>query len=142
MWIVVRIMFASNRALRIEVNAELSVLADTMPAAIGALNVGGRILVLAYQSLEDRIVKQFLAGRSGRGAARSRLLPGEPAPPEPTFTLIERQAVTPGEDERARNPRSRSAKLSWAERTHAPARGVDRDLARLARLPSPQERRR
>lgn len=130
------------QALRIAVNDELGELVAGLAGAERVLKPGGRLAVVTFHSLEDRIVKQFFAGRSGRGSARSRLLPGEPAPPEPTFALIERQAITPGDEERAGNPRSRSAKLRWGERTPAPARGVDGDLARLASLPATRQRRR
>jgi 16S rRNA (cytosine1402-N4)-methyltransferase len=76
--------------------------------------------VVTFHSLEDRIVKQFFASRSGRGRAASRLLPGETPPPAPTFVLKAGQPVAPSHAECARNPRARSAKLRWAERTDAP----------------------
>ena len=73
--------------------------------------------------------------RPRTGAARSRLLPGEPIPPAPTFTLDRAQPVTPAEAELAGNPRARSAKLRVALRTAAPALGLDSRLADLAGLP-------
>ncbi len=76
--------------------------------------------MVTFHSLEDRIVKHFFAERSGRGHAASRLLPGEKAPPAPTFTLAPGQPVAPGDEECVRNPRARSAKLRWGARTQAP----------------------
>ena len=90
---------------------------------------------MTFHSLEDRIVKQFFARRSGRGQAASRLLPGEPAPAAPTFVVGAGQPIAPGERELAANPRARSAKLRFGERTDAPARGVDEDILALTRLP-------
>ena len=130
------------QALRIAVNDELTELVEGLASAEKSLAAGGRLAVVSFHSLEDRIVKQFLAARSGRGRAPSRLLPGEPAAPEPTFAVAGRQPIVAGPAELARNPRSRSAKLRWAERTAAPARGLDRDLVRLASLPAPLQRRR
>ncbi len=130
------------QALRIAVNDELMELVTGLTAAEKVLAPGGRLAVVSFHSLEDRIVKQFFAARTGRGRAQSRLLPGEPVPPPPTFALCGRQPVAAGEAEQARNPRSRSAKLRWAERADAPARGHDQELARLASLPALPERRR
>jgi len=125
----------SFQALRIAVNDELGELARGLFAAEAALAPAGRLAVVTFHSLEDRIVKQFFARRSGRGQAASRLLPGEPAPAAPTFAGGAGRAIAPGERERAENPRSRSAKLRFGERTDAPARGPDADLIALARLP-------
>ena len=91
--------------------------------------------MVTFHSLEDRIVKQFFAARSGRGQARSRLLPGEPVPPPATFDLVGKQPVIAGPAELDRNPRARSAKLRTGQRTGAPARGLDPDLAAMAALP-------
>lgn len=102
------------QALRIEVNAELDVLERAIPAAVDALAVGGRIAVLAYHSLEDRLVKRVLAA----GAA-STAPPGLPiAPPgtEPLLKLVTRGAEEPTEEEVAQNPRAASAKFRAAER--------------------------
>jgi 16S rRNA (cytosine1402-N4)-methyltransferase len=96
---------------------------------------------VTFHSLEDRIVKQFFARRSGRGQAASRLLPGEPAPAAPTFLAGAGRAITPGERERAQNPRSRSAKLRFGERTGAPALGPDAGLIALTRLPRSRQGR-
>jgi len=107
------------QALRIAVNDELGELTKGLEAAERVLAPGGRLAVVSFHSLEDRIVKQFLAQRSGRGRARSRLLPGEIAPPEPAFELSGRQPVTASAAELAANPRARSARLRYAVRTSA-----------------------
>jgi 16S rRNA (cytosine1402-N4)-methyltransferase len=111
----------SFQALRIAVNEELDELTRALEAAERLLRPGGRLAVVTFHSLEDRIVKHFFAGRSGRGRAVSRLLPGEQAPPAPTFALKAAQPIAPTDSECARNPRARSAKLRWGERTDAPA---------------------
>jgi 16S rRNA (cytosine1402-N4)-methyltransferase len=111
----------SFQALRIAVNEELDELTQALSAAERLLRPGGRLAVVTFHSLEDRIVKKFFAERSGRGRAPSRLLPGEIAPPPPTFSLRGPQPVAPGEAECARNPRARSAKLRWAERLKTPS---------------------
>ena len=131
----------SFQALRIAVNDELGELAHALFAAEAMLAPQGRLAVVTFHSLEDRIVKQFFARRSGRGQAASRLLPGEPAPAAPTFIVGAGQPVGPSEQERQENPRSRSAKLRFGERTDAPARGEDEDLLALTRLPRPRHRR-
>ena len=107
------------QALRIAVNDELGELTRGLEAAERVLAPGGRLALVSFHSLEDRIVKQFLAQRSGRGRARSRLLPGEIAPPEPAFELSGRQPVTASAAELAANPRARSARLRYAVRTSA-----------------------
>jgi 16S rRNA (cytosine1402-N4)-methyltransferase len=125
----------SFQALRIAVNDELGQLLSALEAAERALKPGGRLVVVAFHSLEDRIVKQFLARRSGRGEAASRRLPGEPAPVLPTFLAPAGQPILPGRAELAANPRARSAKLRFGERTAAPALGRDEGLDALTRLP-------
>jgi 16S rRNA (cytosine1402-N4)-methyltransferase len=105
------------QALRIEVNAELAVLERALPGAMDVLGVGGRIVVLAYHSLEDRIVKRAFAAR----AADSTPL-GLPVPLEsrrPKFRLLTRGAERPDMEETARNPRAASARLRAAERVAA-----------------------
>src|SRR5271167_1481614 len=77
----------SFQALRIAVNDELGELARGLHAAERVLAPGGRLVVVTFHSLEDRIVKQFLANRSGRGHAASRRLPGEPDEPQPSFEV-------------------------------------------------------
>ena len=123
------------QALRIAVNDELGELVRALAGAEDILREGGALAVVTFHSLEDRIVKQFLAQRSGRGAARSRLLPGEAPPPEPTFTLEGPQPVAPSDDEVRANVRARSAKLRVGRRTAARALGLDARVAALAALP-------
>ncbi|MGL4497179.1 MAG: 16S rRNA (cytosine(1402)-N(4))-methyltransferase RsmH, partial [Beijerinckiaceae bacterium] len=125
----------SFQALRIAVNDELGELARALAAAERVLKPGGRLAIVTFHSLEDRIVKQFLAERSGRGEAQSRLLPGEPVPQAPTFALVTRKPVEPTESECAANPRARSAKLRVAVRSAAPARAISESILALARLP-------
>ena len=111
------------QALRIFVNRELEELAAGLAAAEAVLREGGRLVVVAFHSLEDRIVKRFLAerAREARGSRHAPLVQSEP----PTFELLTRGAVEPGEAEVAANPRARSAKLRAAVRTGAPARALD-----------------
>lgn len=111
------------QALRIFVNRELEELAMALHAAEQILKEGGRLVVVAFHSLEDRIVKRFLQERSGT-ASGSRHAP-EVAAPEPTFKLQTRRPVEPGESEIEANPRARSARLRAAVRTAAPSRAVD-----------------
>ena len=124
------------QALRIAVNDELQELVSGLSAAERLLRPGGRLAVVTFHSLEDRIVKQFLAGRSGRGRAASRRLPGEPVEAEPTFDVSRGQPTEPSEAEARENPRSRSAKLRFGVRTSAAPRGRDEGIERLARLPA------
>ncbi len=108
------------QALRICVNEELEELAAALSAAERILKPGGRLVVVSFHSLEDRIVKTFLGERS-RIATGSRHAP-EARGPQPTFTLLTRKPVAAGEEESQSNPRARSAKLRAAERNGAPAR--------------------
>ncbi|MEM9222640.1 MAG: 16S rRNA (cytosine(1402)-N(4))-methyltransferase RsmH [Pseudomonadota bacterium] len=107
------------QALRIAVNDELGELARGLGAAERLLREGGRLVVVAFHSLEDRIVKRFLAART-KIASGSRHMPAV-AGPEPSFTAITRKAQVPGEPECRENPRARSAKLRAGRRTAAPA---------------------
>ncbi len=107
------------QALRIEVNQELSVLATAIPDAIGRLEVGGRIVVLAYQSLEDRIVKRALAAASSSTAPAG--LPVELPEHRAQLKLLVRGAELASDEERARNPRSAPVRLRAAERLRAAA---------------------
>jgi 16S rRNA (cytosine1402-N4)-methyltransferase len=84
------------QALRIAVNRELEELATSLPRAVGVLAPGGRVVVIAYHSLEDRIVKRFFAG-------------------DERLTVLTKKPLVPSADEAARNPRARSAKLRAAE---------------------------
>ncbi|ANJ27267.1 16S rRNA (cytosine(1402)-N(4))-methyltransferase RsmH [Agromyces aureus] len=102
------------QALRIEVNEELSVLQRAMPAALEGLNVGGRIVVLAYQSLEDRIVKRVLQAASTSSAPAD--LPMELPEHRPQFKLLVRGAELASEAEQVENPRAKPVRLRAAER--------------------------
>ncbi len=126
----------SFQGLRIAVNDELGELARALAAAERVLKPGGALAIVSFHSLEDRIVKQFFAERSGRGQARSRLLPGEPARAAPTFDCPGSQPVAPGEDEIRSNPRARSARLRFGRRTDAPAQGLSGEWSKLALLPA------
>jgi len=105
------------QALRIFVNDELTELAAGLAAAEQVLRPGGRLVVVAFHSLEDRIVKSFLAQRA-KAAGSSRHLP-HVKQSAPTFKLLVRRPITPDEAEVTANPRARSAKLRAAERTQA-----------------------
>ena len=129
------------QALRIAVNDELGELLRGLAAAERLLKPGGRLAAVTFHSLEDRIVKQFLASRSGRGRAASRRLPGEPAQAQPTFEVPRGQPIEPSEAEALANPRSRSAKLRLGVRTGAPPREMDEAIEALARLPARRGRR-
>jgi 16S rRNA (cytosine1402-N4)-methyltransferase len=120
------------QALRLFVNDELAQLEGGLAAAERILKPGGRLVVVSFHSLEDRIVKTFLAARGGTGGG-SRHLP-EVKPEAATFHTLTRRPVTPGDAETGENPRARSAKLRAAERTDAPAR-ANSGVA-LPRLPS------
>ena len=109
------------QALRIAVNGELDELGLALLAAERALKPGGRLVVVTFHSLEDRIVKTFFADRTRSQAGGSRHAP-EIAVPPPTFTQVHRNAVAASAAEASTNPRARSAKLRSAVRTAAPAR--------------------
>ena len=110
------------QAIRILVNDELGQVVRGLIAAERVLRAGGRLAVVTFHSLEDRIVKRFLARAAGGSEARSRYEPASEIVP-PTLTPVSRKAITPGEDEQAANPRARSAKLRVAERTDQPPMG-------------------
>jgi 16S rRNA (cytosine1402-N4)-methyltransferase len=107
------------QALRIEVNGELDALGRALPAAMDAVTVGGRIVVLSYHSLEDRLVKRAFAERAADTTPRGLpvSLPGS----RPQFRILTRGAERPAEDEVAANPRAASARLRAAERIRAAA---------------------
>jgi 16S rRNA (cytosine1402-N4)-methyltransferase len=129
------------QALRIAVNDELGELVRGLAAAELLLRPGGRLAVVTFHSLEDRIVKQFFVSRSGHGRAASRRLPGEPAQAQPTFEVPRRQPIEPSDAETLANPRSRSAKLRFGVRIGAPPREMDEAIEALARLPARRGRR-
>lgn len=126
------------QALRIFVNDELGELAEALFAAERALKPGGRLVVVTFHSLEDRIVKKFLSDRDGR-AAGSRHMPMVHERPA-TFEPLGRSMVSATEDEAEANPRARSAKLRAAVRTEVPAERADPsifdlpDLAEIHRM--------
>ena len=121
------------QALRIFVNDELAELAQALAAAERVLKPGGRLAVVSFHSLEDRIVKTFLTERS-RAPAASRHRPEIAASP-PSFRVLTRKPETAHETEVAGNPRARSAKLRAAERTDAAVRSASIENL-LPRLPS------
>ncbi|HVZ50583.1 MAG TPA: 16S rRNA (cytosine(1402)-N(4))-methyltransferase RsmH [Pseudolabrys sp.] len=121
------------QALRIFVNDELGELASALAGAEEILKPGGRLVVVSFHSLEDRIVKSYLTSRSEtRGGSRHA---PEVKRAAPSFTVLTKRPVVADEEEVAKNPRARSAKLRAGERTDAPAHHADlADL--LPRLPS------
>ena len=113
------------QALRIYVNDELGELERGLVAAEKCLAEGARLVVVSFHSLEDRIVKKFMAERGGRVPSGSRHMPAAAnTGPPPSFHLKVKGAVKPGSAELAANPRARSARLRTAVRTEAPAWGV------------------
>lgn len=112
------------QALRIFVNDELGQLFKALIAAERLLKPAGRLVVVTFHSLEDRIVKNFLADRSGRAPSASRHAPSTAAFAA-TFDLLTPKPQTPSSAEIAANPRARSAKLRAAARTGAPSRAGD-----------------
>ena len=111
----------SFQAVRIHVNAELDELEAGLRAAEALLREGGRLAVVSFHSLEDRIVKRFLREGTGAHAGSSRHLPERKAATPPAFARASK-AIRPSEAEIARNPRARSATLRAAVRSAAPAR--------------------
>jgi 16S rRNA (cytosine1402-N4)-methyltransferase len=107
------------QALRIEVNAELEVLRRALPAAVDALDLGGRIVVMSYHSLEDRIAKTVLTSYATTSAPVD--LPFVPAGHEPALRLLTRGAERAGAEEAETNPRARSVRLRAAERVRRAA---------------------
>ena len=110
----------SFQGLRIAVNEELSELEAGLVAAEAVLKPGGRLAVVTFHSLEDRIAKAFFAERAGRLPGGSRHAPPVEAGAPPSFKLLFNGAQAPGEAETAANPRARSAKLRVGVRTAAP----------------------
>jgi 16S rRNA (cytosine1402-N4)-methyltransferase len=113
------------QALRIAVNDELGEVVAGLAAAERLLKPGGRLVVVTFHSLEDRIVKRFLAERAGKTAGTSRHLPQAAQHRAESFRIVNQRPVTPDEEEIAANPRARSAKLRAGERTDAPSWPLD-----------------
>jgi 16S rRNA (cytosine1402-N4)-methyltransferase len=117
------------QGLRIFVNDELGELARALAASERILKSGGRLVAVSFHSLEDRMVKTFLAARAAtRGGSRHR---PEAKRAAPSFGLLTKRPIVADDDEVARNPRARSAKLRAAERTEAPAQQGEPSLPRL-----------
>lgn len=119
------------QALRIYVNDELGELARGLSAAERILKPGGRLVVVTFHSLEDRIVKKFFAGRSGKEPGVSRHMPYKTLKcPDQSFQIVNPRPLTPSQGELDVNPRARSARLRAGIRTEAPAWPLDlEDLA-------------
>lgn len=116
------------QALRIYVNDELGQLAEGLAAAERVLKPGGRLVVVTFHSLEDRIVKRFFTARSGRQIRGSRHLPELSLKSSaPSFLIVNSRPLTPSKGELEVNPRARSARLRAGIRTDAPALPLDLD---------------
>ncbi len=113
----------SFQAIRIAVNAEFDELAAGLAAAERALKPGGKLAVVTFHSLEDRIVKRFFQTRSTEQQG-NRYAPAQTGP-APSFTMLTKRAVGPDDQEMAENPRARSAKLRVGLRNDAPAHKLD-----------------
>ena len=123
----------SFQAIRIAVNDEFGQLIAGLEAAERALKPGGKLAVVSFHSLEDRVVKRFFQHRSG-GAGRNNRFAPETVETQPQFTMMTRKAVVADDQELAENPRSRSAKLRVAMRTDATAGTGDRSAFGLPKL--------
>nr|WP_271112683.1 16S rRNA (cytosine(1402)-N(4))-methyltransferase RsmH [Paracoccus aerodenitrificans] len=130
----------SFQAIRIWVNDEFGQLAEGLAAAERALKPGGRLAVVSFHSLEDRVVKRFLQSRAAKAGGGSRHAPAEQVE-APTFTLPFRRAISADEAELSSNPRSRSAFLRVGIRTEAPARDLDANRIAVPSLPQKGGRR-
>jgi 16S rRNA (cytosine1402-N4)-methyltransferase len=104
------------QALRLYVNDELGELTRALEAAEALLEPGGKLVVVTFHSLEDRIVKQFFIDRAGKKPSGSRHLPPKAKGTPPAFRLEDRHGLTPSADEIAANPRARSARVRWGVR--------------------------
>ncbi len=121
----------SFQALRIAVNDEYGELYRGLMAAERALRPGGKLAVVTFHSVEDRMVKRFLTARAGAGGNANRYAP-QAAPAPAQFTLSSRKAIVADAEELAANPRARSAKLRIATRTDTPAGTIE---ARAVAMP-------
>lgn len=129
----------SFQAIRIWVNDEFRQLVEGLSAAERALKPGGRLAVVSFHSLEDRIVKRFMQARSNSAGGGSRYAPQAVQAPA-AFTLPFRRAIGPDPEEMAANPRARSALLRVAIRTDAPAAVVGDAALAMPRLPGQEDR--
>ena len=127
----------SFQALRIAVNDEFGELIRGLAAAEGVLKPGGQLAVVTFHSLEDRVVKRFFTARSDTGGGGSRYAP-ETAAREAEFILTPRKAIAPREDEIARNPRARSARLRVAKRTEKVSGPLDVSKMALPKITETQ----
>ena len=127
----------SFQGLRIFVNDELNELARALFAAETILKPGGKLVVVTFHSLEDRIVKRYFQNRTSSGGG-SRFLPAsDPLPP--LYTIDGKAIIAAGEEEIARNPRSRSAKLRHGTRSDVAGRDADLSIFKLPNLPWPSQ---
>lgn len=124
----------SFQAIRIWVNDEFGQLVQGLSAAERALVPGGKLAVVSFHSLEDRIVKRFMQARASSGGAGNRYAPVQQAE-APAFALPFRRAIGADDDELQHNPRARSALLRVAIRTDAPAGDIDPKALAMPRLP-------
>ncbi|XSG82917.1 MAG: 16S rRNA (cytosine(1402)-N(4))-methyltransferase RsmH [Methyloligella sp. ZOD6] len=126
------------QALRLYLNNELAELAEGLSAAERLLAPGGRLVVVTFHSLEDRIAKRFFAIRSKPEPKGSRHLPdtGEGGP-APSFDLVSRRPLSPSKQEIRENPRARSARLRAGIRTEAPAQAIDLSALGVPALATP-----
>lgn len=130
----------SFQAIRIAVNTEFTQLIEGLVAAERALKPGGKLAVVSFHSLEDRIVKRFFQNRAGQDAQANRYAPAVAEREPAQFTIPTKRAIGPDEEELAQNPRSRSAKLRVAIRTDAPAGPVDPAALGVPQLPQKKGR--
>jgi 16S rRNA (cytosine1402-N4)-methyltransferase len=121
------------QALRVAVNDEYGELVAGLEAAERALKPGGKLAVVTFHSIEDRIVKRFLTDRSGGGGRANRYAP-QIQQDAPQFTLPTKKAIGPDDRELAENPRARSAKLRVGIRTDAPPKPGDRKALGLPQV--------
>ncbi len=128
------------QALRIYVNRELDELAGVLAAAEQLLKPGGRLVVVSFHSLEDRIVKQFMVHRALPKSRPSRHMPeSEDQDFQPSFKLVNKRAITPAKEELDGNPRARSSRLRAAIRLDAPLIPFRLDQVKIPQVPDPDK---